>query len=58
MALNQRIDQQLKAIRDTFHSLSYALEREPTLEEFSRALDRLEAGEAKMAQVYKKSENH
>ena len=51
MALNQRIDHQLKAIQDTFHSLSYALEREPTWEEFSRALDRLQAGEEKVVEA-------
>ncbi len=44
-------DQQLKAIQDTFHSLSYALEREPTWEEFSRALDRLQAGEEKVVEA-------
>ena len=44
MGLNKRIEHHVKAIQDAVHILTYELEREPTWEELSAALDRLNAG--------------
>ena len=44
MGLNKRIEHHVKAIQDAVHTLTYELERQPTWEELSAALDRLQEG--------------